>query len=165
MRQNLTHRLFRMPIKLRTRKKTSSSSGGKPRKKNPVKKMVPKAGLTPHTEYRLLFSHRAVPRSSCSTRILQSFPAIPSQWLVSWTSNRRVSVAKSGRCPWKQLQRLSDIRPLTWRSSSQERFLVCAKGKVAWYPPECAIEGYVESKALGSIPVSHVKSTSSTSPL
>jgi hypothetical protein len=39
-------------------------------------------------------------------------------------------------------------------TSVQERFLVCAKGKLAWFPPECAIEGYVEAKALGSIPVS-----------
>merc|ERR1711981_358276 len=38
----------------------------------------------------------------------------------------------------------------------KERFLVCARGKLSWYPPECAIEGYVESACLGSIPISNI---------
>merc|ERR1711998_530883 len=44
------------------------------------------------------------------------------------------------------------IRGPVWK----ERFLVCAKGKLAWYPPECALQGYVVSEALGSIPIANI---------
>jgi len=44
------------------------------------------------------------------------------------------------------------LRGPVWK----ERFVVCARGKLAWYPPSCAIEGFVESDALGSIPIANI---------
>jgi len=44
------------------------------------------------------------------------------------------------------------LRGPVWK----ERFVVCARGRVAWYPPNCAIDGFVESDALGSIPVPNI---------
>merc|ERR1711998_497607 len=38
----------------------------------------------------------------------------------------------------------------------KERFLVSSKAMLKWYPPTCAIEGYVETQALGSIPIENI---------